>query len=96
MRFQAYSTAHANCLNMRSAMTTKRRAPTVKPLTFAPVQAARLLKEARTSIETLTAQLSACDPKDLPNVQAKLVEAKKRQQMLQQVPVRRKKRRDDG
>jgi hypothetical protein len=91
MRFQAYSTAHANCLNVVSAMTTKRGAPTVKPLTFAPVQAARLLKEARTSIETLTAQLSTCDPKDLPNVQARLVEAKKRLQMLEQVPVRRKK-----
>jgi hypothetical protein len=73
-------------------MMTKTRSPVVKPLTFAPVQAARLLREARTSIETLTAQLSTCDPKDLPNVQAKLVEAKKRLQMLEQVPVRRKKK----
>jgi hypothetical protein len=74
-----------------NAMMTKTRSPVVKPLTFAPVQAARLLKEARASIETLTAQLSTCDPKDLPNVQAKLVEAKKRLQMLEKVPVRRKK-----
>jgi hypothetical protein len=68
----------------------------VKPLTFAPVQAARLLREAHTSIKNLTAQLSTCDPKDLPNVHAKLVEAKKRLQMLEQVPVRRKKKSDDG
>jgi hypothetical protein len=64
----------------------------VKPLTFAPVQAARLYREALKSIEALTAQLSTCDYDDLPYVQEKLVEAKKRLEMLEQVPVRRKKK----
>jgi hypothetical protein len=76
---------------MRSAMTTKRGTPTVKPLTFAPVQAARLLREARKTVEDLTAQLSTCNRKDLVYLQTKLLEAQQRLQMLEQIPVRRKK-----
>ena len=72
------------------AIMTK-RSPDVKPLTFAPRQAARLLREARRNIEELSARLSTCDRKDFPDVQAKLLEAMKSLQMLEQVPVRRKK-----
>jgi hypothetical protein len=64
----------------------------VSPLTFAPAQAARLIREVRKSIDDLTARLFTCARKDLAGVQAKLAEAKKRLQMLEQVPVRRKKK----
>jgi hypothetical protein len=61
----------------------------VKTLTFSPSQAARLLREAR--IEDLTALISSGDAPDVHFAKKELLNAQKRLEMLEQVPVRGRK-----
>jgi hypothetical protein len=65
--------------------------PKVKPLTFSPVQAARLLCDARKKVKDLTAQV-ATGGADSHFTQMELLDPQKKLQMLEQVPVRRKKK----
>ncbi len=63
----------------------------MKPLTFSPSQAARLLREARNKIENLTALISTGDPTDAHFAKIELRHAREKLRMLEQFPVRRKK-----
>jgi hypothetical protein len=63
----------------------------VKPLTFSPSQAARLLREAHNKVENLIALISTGDPTDAHFAKIELRLAKEKLRMLEQVPVRRKK-----
>ena len=61
----------------------------MKPLTFSPIQAARLLRDTRKKVKDLTSRVAKGGP-DSHFAQMELLHAQEKLQMLEQVPVRRK------
>ena len=61
----------------------------MKPLTFSPTQAARLLREARKKVKDLTSRITKGGV-DSHFAQMELLHAQEKMQMLEQVPVRKK------
>ena len=63
----------------------------MKPLTFSPKQAERLLRAVHNKIASLTVLISTGDHADVHFAKMELRHAEEKLRMVEQVPVRRKK-----